>query len=290
MGTPARILLVEDDENLRELLTTYLARQGYQVVAAADADFALRVLQRDQPFDLLLTDIVMPGTRDGFVLSKDARRLRPGLKVLHVTGYPERFKAHPEMARNGRIMQKPVERSALLERVGQLLGHWSVDQNDVLRRAYEYWVTKSDGNALPDRKDFDPAEVKDILPNLSILDLIGEEARSRYRLVGTRVVEALGCDPTNRFIDEVLEKDDLEFMERLVAEVSTKKLPRYAASAFKSDELGMSTERLLLPFALGGTDVKQILIVQTFDWAERVCTLHDLAQRRPQRLDSVQWP
>ena len=290
MGTPARILLVEDDTDLRELLNTYLSRQGYQVVQASNGDEAQRVLQSDSPIDLLLTDVVMPGTRDGFVLSKQARQLKPGIKVLHVTGYPDRFKAHPEMMKHGRIMQKPLDRAALLERVGQLLGHWAVDQNDILRRAYEYWIEKADGDPLPDRKNFVPSEIKNLLPYLSVLDIVGERPRYRFRLVGTRVVYAIGSDPTNRFLDEAFDAEDTVLMEKLFAEVVGKKQARYAASAFRSGDIGMSTERLLLPFTVGGTQVQQILVVQTFDWSERVCTLHDLTQSHPQRTDSVQSP
>lgn len=288
MGTPARILLVEDDTDLRELLNTYLSRQGYQVVQACNGDDAERVLQSDSTIDLLLTDVVMPGTRDGFGLSKQARQLQPGIRVLHVTGYP--VKGHSEMMKNGRIMQKPLDRAALLDRVGQLLGRWAVDQNDVLRRAYEYWTMKADGQPLPDRKSFVPSEIKNILPYLSVLDIVGDRPRYRFRLVGTSVVAAIGSDPTNQFLDEAFDAEDTMLMEKLLAEVIAKKQARYAASAFKTGDIGMSTERLLLPFTVGGTEVRQILVVQTFDWSERVCTLHDLAQSHPQRTDSVQSP
>ena len=81
-------------------------RSYADVIDACDSDIALRVLESDEPIDLLLTDIVMPGRHDGFGLGKQARRLRQGLKVLHVTGYPEQINANPMMVRSGALMQR----------------------------------------------------------------------------------------------------------------------------------------------------------------------------------------
>lgn len=290
MEMPARILVVEDDTALRELLNSYLRRQGYDVIEACDSDVALRVLQSDEQIDLLLTDIVMPGKHDGFGLGKQARWLRPGLKVLHVTGFPDQIKANPLLVRSGALMQKPVQRAALLGRVGELLGSWVVDQNDILRTMYEYWVDKSRGRPLPDRTDLDPSEIPGILPYLSIVEVVGNEPRYRYRLLGTSVVEAIGFNPTNLFVDDVFAEDDAEFLTGLLSEVRVKLQPLYAASAFKSGEYGMSTERLLLPFSLGEARTNQIVVVQTFDWAHRSCTLHELARRHPDRTDAIQRP
>jgi CheY-like chemotaxis protein len=289
MATSASILLVEDDSDMRSLLQSYLARQGYRVIEASDSDAALRVLLGDDEIDLLLTDVVMPGTRDGFALGREARRLRPGLKVLHVTGYAERIKANPRMARTGAIMQKPVARRDLLDRVSHLLGNWAVDQNDVLQRAYRYWADKAEGRRMPDRKDLDPVEIKDLLPYLSIIELVGDERRCRYRLTGTRIVDALGCDPTGRFVDEVFDGADREFMGHLISEVTAKAQPLYVASAFRSADNGLSTERLLLPFTLGGGDPRQIVTVQTFDWTRRPGTLHEISRQHIQRTHSFQW-
>lgn len=290
MEKSARILVVEDDAAMRELLDSYLLRQGYDVIDACDSDAALRVLQSDERIDLLLTDVVMPGQHDGFGLGKQARRLRPGLKVLHVTGYPDQINGNPLLVRSGALLQKPVHRADLLGRVGQLLGSWAVDQNDVLRRMYEYWLEKSRGRRLPDRADLDPAEIPTILPHLSIVEATGDQPRYRYRLTGTNVVEALGVNPTNLFVDDILGERDATFLKGLLSEVCVKVQPLYAASAFKSDDYGMSTERLLLPFALGGGRTVQIVMVQTFDWSQRTCTFHDLARRHPDRTDAVQRP
>lgn len=288
MEMPARILVVEDDAAMRSLLASYLLRHGYDVIDAGDGDAALRVLSSDERIDLLLTDVVMPGQHDGFGLGKQARRLRPGLKVLHVTGYPERI--NPALVRRGALLQKPVQRAALLDRVSELLGSWAVDQNEVLRRMYEYWLAKARGRPLPDRSDLNPAEIPAILPHLSIVEAVGDRPRYRYRLLGTTIVEALGVNPTNLFVDDIPDDDDSAFLTTLLSEVCAKAQPLYAASAFKADEYGMSTERLLLPFSLDGGRAAQIVMAQTFDWSQRPCTFHELARRRPDRTDAIQRP
>jgi CheY-like chemotaxis protein len=265
-------------------------RQGYEVVEASDSDAALRVLQAGEHVDLLLTDIVMPGQHDGFGLAKHARHLQPGLKVLHVTGYQDHIVANRPLVRSGALMQKPVQRGELLDRVGELLGSWAVDQNAVLRRMYDYWIEKARGRPMPDRKDLDPAEIADLLPHLSILEVVGDRPRYRFRLLGTQVVEALGFNPTNRFMDDAYEEEGVVFLNGLLGEVCTKARPLYAASAFKAGEDDMSTERLLLPFSVGGAAPGQIVMAQTFDWARRTCSLYELVRRNPDRTDAIQRP
>jgi DNA-binding response OmpR family regulator len=290
MNSPARILVVEDDTAMRELLQSYLKRQGYVVIEACDGNVALPILKSDERIDLLLTDVVMPGSHDGFALGRAARRIRPGLKVLHVTGFSDRLKSHPELVRRGNLLRKPVERGELLDRVGRLLGCWAVEQNDTLCRAYDYWLEKAAKETLPNRKDLDPAEITDLLPDLSILEAVGPGRRHRYRLVGTRVVEAMGFDPVNRFVDDIFAPEDGAFLERLFGEVHARRQPLYAASTFRSAEGGLSTERLLLPFSVSADIALQIVVVQTFDWALRTDTFHELARHQMLRTDTIEWP
>jgi DNA-binding NtrC family response regulator len=81
------VLVVEDEDNVRELLRRQLGSAGYEAVLAARAEEALRVLEDPaQRVDLLLTDIVMPSMR-GPELARRAVLLRPGLRVLYMTGY-----------------------------------------------------------------------------------------------------------------------------------------------------------------------------------------------------------
>ena len=84
------VLLVDDASLVRSAVTKMLADLGYTPVAAPDAETALVRLRGDDAIDVLLTDIVLPGGFDGDRLASAARRLRPGLGVLYMSGYAER--------------------------------------------------------------------------------------------------------------------------------------------------------------------------------------------------------
>jgi excisionase family DNA binding protein len=82
---PRRILVVDDEASIRDLLTRTLALAEYEVEAAADGQSAVERL-RSSAFDLLMTDLRMPGM-DGLTLIREARRLRPSMAVVIITGF-----------------------------------------------------------------------------------------------------------------------------------------------------------------------------------------------------------
>jgi CheY-like chemotaxis protein len=81
------VLLVEDDEDLLRSTSENLRDLGYAVVEARDATEAVDVLRAPEEVDLLFSDIVLPGGINGLQLSREAQRLRPGIKVLLTSGY-----------------------------------------------------------------------------------------------------------------------------------------------------------------------------------------------------------
>jgi hypothetical protein len=83
-----RVLLVEDEAVVRAIVERTLVRAGYQVVVATSAEEALELTERDGRFELLVTDIVMPGM-NGWQLGKRLRSRWPGLRVLYISGYTE---------------------------------------------------------------------------------------------------------------------------------------------------------------------------------------------------------
>ncbi len=83
------ILLVEDAAIVRRAVARMLSDLGYQVLAAADAEEALNIIEGDAPIDLLFTDVMLPGALDGGELGVVARQLRPGVPVLCTSGYNE---------------------------------------------------------------------------------------------------------------------------------------------------------------------------------------------------------
>jgi two-component system cell cycle response regulator CpdR len=115
-----RILLAEDDADLRAFLARALNRAGYSVIPCDNGQTAYERLQ-EEPFTLLLTDIVMP-EMDGIELARRASRLDPDLKIMFITGVAAvALDAASVRPRNARVLSKPVHLRDLVRVVGSLL-------------------------------------------------------------------------------------------------------------------------------------------------------------------------
>ena len=106
------ILLVDDEQLLLDVLGDELEELGYRVLRALTGEEALR-LMRDQleHIDLLVTDIRLPGSLDGWGIAEEARRLRPDLAVIYVTGY---FSQASREVPGGLMILKPYRPSAIV--------------------------------------------------------------------------------------------------------------------------------------------------------------------------------
>lgn len=116
------ILVTEDERTVRELVSTLLAAQGYEVLAAADGAEALRICREHTgTIDLLLTDMVMPGM-SGPELAAQAQAVRSSLKILYMSGYTEYAVAKQGvLERVHSFIWKPFSNAALAEKVRQVL-------------------------------------------------------------------------------------------------------------------------------------------------------------------------
>jgi len=115
------ILLVEDDERVRALSVTSLRELGYTVVHAESAERALEIIDKNEAIELLFTDVVMPGM-SGRKLSEEARKRRPGLKVLYTTGYTQNAIVHNGVLdADARLLLKPYSFSELARKIRQVL-------------------------------------------------------------------------------------------------------------------------------------------------------------------------
>jgi CheY-like chemotaxis protein len=114
-GKPT-VLVVEDNDDVRELAVQVLEMEGYAVQSAGSGEQAMELLRQGAAPDLLFTDVIMPGGMNGLELVEKARALRPGLPVLVTTGYMEEL---PQGGRGGglEILAKPYRQEDLLERV-----------------------------------------------------------------------------------------------------------------------------------------------------------------------------
>ncbi|WP_246105236.1 response regulator [Rhodoligotrophos appendicifer] len=112
----ARILLVDDDEGVREVTAAYLADLGHSLMEAADGPSALAILDKERPFDLLIADFAMPGMT-GLDLARQTRAKRPKLPILLVTGHADMEETPEQMA----VLVKPFQQAELAARIAELL-------------------------------------------------------------------------------------------------------------------------------------------------------------------------
>jgi CheY-like chemotaxis protein len=118
----AGILVVDDNERVLEEAVTHLAGLGYRVVSASNGEEALALLERDDGLDLLLTDVVMPGDLAGRALAARALEMRPGLKVLFVSGYlGSALVGKGELETDVQFLPKPYRMKELAQKVKEVL-------------------------------------------------------------------------------------------------------------------------------------------------------------------------
>ena len=121
-GGHETILVVEDDEDVRDVAMRMLQRLGYTVFAAQDGRTALIILENEGPFDLLLTDVVLPGGMSGAELATAAQQKADGLKVLYMSGYTENaILHHGRLARGVNLIDKPFSCTGLGAKVTEVL-------------------------------------------------------------------------------------------------------------------------------------------------------------------------
>ena len=113
----SRVLLVEDELLVREVAAEDLGEAGFEVTPASDGDEALAILREGTDFDLLFTDIRMPGQYDGFELAREAKQIIPGLKVIYATGFGD---AGDDLSEDECYVRKPYNLKDLKQAVGTL--------------------------------------------------------------------------------------------------------------------------------------------------------------------------
>jgi len=118
-----RILVVDDDKEVRGMLRQMLERAGYEVVDAPDGNVALK-LYREQPTDLVITDLIMPD-KEGIETIMELRRDFPDVKIIAISGGgrvgPRDYLRMAKMLGAQRIFTKPLDRLELLNAIEELL-------------------------------------------------------------------------------------------------------------------------------------------------------------------------
>ena len=117
--SPTRILLAEDDDSLRGFLSRALERAGYEVTACPDGETAVEAL--DKTFDVLLTDIVMPGI-DGIEVARRAAALQPHLRIMFITGFAAVALSAGDRAPAGaKVLSKPIHLREIVAEVERMI-------------------------------------------------------------------------------------------------------------------------------------------------------------------------
>ena len=114
-----RILFVDDDAMMREFMHRVLEGHDFYVHAVPTAEVALMLLKENIHFDLLVTEIVMPGGMNGFELADHAKRLRPTLRLMYLTGYVNLPREIAQL--RGKLIYKPATPAELVSEIRGLL-------------------------------------------------------------------------------------------------------------------------------------------------------------------------
>jgi CheY-like chemotaxis protein len=110
----AAILVVDDEPDVRQVVSDALSYEGFKVFEAGSGSEALYRLRSNAKIDLLFTDIVMPGNVDGFELARHAKELRPDLRIIFTTGYFRDPPAAQGAISDAAMLRKPFQNEKLM--------------------------------------------------------------------------------------------------------------------------------------------------------------------------------
>ena len=123
ISTKNKILVVDDEPGWREWLSYELTPKGNEIVSASNASEGLACLEQ-QSFDLVITDVRMPGPMDGIDLIEAHRRMKPSQKVIFITGYAADEKLEKALESGCcRCLKKPFDIDQLFHEIQSLLQH-----------------------------------------------------------------------------------------------------------------------------------------------------------------------
>jgi hypothetical protein len=135
-----------------------------------------------------------------------------------------------------------------------------------IRRLYAYWSGLRRGEGLPRRADVVPDQIKDLLPNIMIVDVEREPLRFRYRLVGTKVVEYNDVEFTGRYLGEIGWPEEADLIKSYVGVVESRR-PVFGSLSWGLVGGGAGrSEFARLPLSDVGETVSQILAMEDYDF------------------------
>ncbi|KAI2683787.1 MULTISPECIES: response regulator [unclassified Pseudomonas] len=116
------VLVVEDDPSILMVLSAYLAGEGYRVLQAENGEQAFEILASKPHLDMMITDFRLPGGISGVQIAEPAVKLRPELKVIFISGYPQEIReTDSPITRKAPILGKPFDLDVLQELMQEML-------------------------------------------------------------------------------------------------------------------------------------------------------------------------
>jgi len=133
------------------------------------------------------------------------------------------------------------------------------EASDDVKRLYAYWLARRGGKRFPARDDIDPVDFKFALGRVSLIDVLDDPRRYRYRLVSTSTTKHLGYEMTGKFTEEIPEKELRDHLERLYAETVSSAAPIYTKEKAVFDGRLWESEALMLPLSSDGSRINMIM-------------------------------
>src|SRR5918999_4371120 len=154
-------------------------------------------------------------------------------------------------------------------------------RSELVRSLHRWWLSKSAGD-IPDRADLDPSDMKRLLPNPFIADVEHDPFRIRYRLVGTKAIQATGFDITGRYLDDLLPADGSEPWMEYYHQAYRTRSPVFGSSRAPTTSGGHFVYEFgLFPLRKGGSSVAQFVALE--DYFDLTSTLLELVEWRERR-------
>ncbi len=137
---------------------------------------------------------------------------------------------------------------------------WTEICHPDIRLMLDYWRGKCAGRAMPRRADIDPVEISRYLPYVTLVDVVTDERRFVYRLVGTMEVALRGRDPTGQSIAEAFFGRSVEDVLQKYDTVCESKAPFYEIDDFQMTDRYVNEENLFVPLSDDGETVNKIMV------------------------------
>ncbi|MDQ0322627.1 PAS domain S-box-containing protein [Pararhizobium capsulatum DSM 1112] len=257
VGGNETILVVEDDDEVRDTVVETLSDLGYKVLKAPNAEAALIIVEAGMAIDLLFTDVVMPGKLKSTELAKKARERQPDIAVLYTSGYTENSIVHGGRLDAGvELLSKPYPREALARKVRHVLANRSQRMSRIEEPAATVRVVAP---ARAEQLRILLVE-DDSLIRMNTAEML-EDLGHKVHQAGSAAEAVALADrqPVDVLIADIGLPDmpGVEMAARIAAKIPN--LPVIFASGHDENSAGLSDDAVLITKPYGSSDLDQAL-------------------------------